>query len=197
MLFRRPDIREPLNSTQLQVDRTLLDQLPVMVWFDNELGQCIYVNKAGLAFTGRTFEEEQGEGWINSVHPSDRENYRAAYRSARQSRRLFEVEYRLRRHDGEYRWVMERGSPIMDARGDLRGYFGFRHDTTERREVDSIRHEIEEQVRLLGLATRDWVWSWDSRTDRIIHNKAFTDALGEVPGPRGATQTWWQQRVHP
>jgi PAS domain S-box-containing protein len=197
MLLRRPELNEPLNPSGLQIDRALLDQLPVMVWFDNALGKCIYVNEAGLAFTGRTFEQEQGEGWITSVHPADRENYLAAYRSARQAKRLFEVEYRLRRHDGEYRWVMERGSPIKDSRGELRGYLGFRHDTTERREIDSVRREIEEQVRLLGLATRDWVWSWDSRTDRIIHNKAFTDALGEVPGPRTATLAWWQQRVHP
>jgi PAS domain S-box-containing protein len=196
MLLRRPD-PEPLNPTGLQIDRNLLDQLPVMVWFDNALGKCIYVNKASLAFTGRTFEQEQEGGWIQSMHPADRDNYLAAYRTARQSKRLFEVEYRLRRNDGEYRWVMERGTPIMDPRGELRGYLGFRHDTTERREIDSVRREIEEQVRLLGLATRDWVWSWDRRTDRIIHNKAFADALGEVPGPRAATQTWWQQRVHP
>ena len=62
MLQRRPDTREPLNPTGFEVDRALLDQLPVMVWFDNELGDCIYVNKAGLAFTGRTFEQEQGDG---------------------------------------------------------------------------------------------------------------------------------------
>jgi PAS domain S-box-containing protein len=197
MLLRRPDPPEPLNPTGLQIDRALLDQLPVMVWFDNALGKCIYVNKASLTFTGRTFEQEQGEGWMTSVHPGDRDNYLAAYRTARQSKRLFEVEYRLRRHDGEYRWVMERGTPIMDPRGELRGYLGFRHDTTERREIDSVRREIEEQVRLLGLATRDWVWSWDRRADRIIHNKAFSGALGEVPGPRAATQAWWRQRVHP
>jgi PAS domain S-box-containing protein len=197
MLLRRPEPLEPLNPTGLQIDRSLLDQLPVMVWFDNALGKCIYVNTASLAFTGRTFEQEQGEGWHASIHPADRVNYLAAYRTARQSKRLFEAEYRLRRHDGEYRWVMERGTPIMDPRGELRGYLGFRHDTTERREIDSVRREIEEQVRLLGLATRDWVWSWDSRTDRIIHNKAFANALGDVPGPRAATQAWWQQRVHP
>src|SRR4029434_3597839 len=193
--MRRPDMRGPLDPTGFEVDRALLDQLPVMVWFDNVLGKCIYVNKAGLTFTGRTFEQEQGEGWLSSVHPSDLYNYLAAYRTARQSKRLFEAEYRLRRHDGEYRWVMERGTPIMDSRGELRGSLAFRQDTTERREIDSVRREIEEQVRLLGLATRDWVWSWDSRTDRIIHNKAFADALGDVPGPRAATQAWWQQRV--
>jgi PAS domain S-box-containing protein len=197
MLLRRPDPPEPLNPTGLLIDRDLLDQLPVMVWFDNSLGKCIYVNKAGLTFTGRTFEQEQGDGWLAGIHSADRENYVASRHTARQSKRLFEIEYRLRRHDGEYRWVMERGTPIMDPRGELRGYLGFRHDTTERREIDSVRREIEEQVRLLGLATRDWVWSWDSRTDRIIHNKAFADALGEVPGPRTATQTWWRQRVHP
>jgi PAS domain S-box-containing protein len=73
----------------------------------------------------------------------------------------------------------------------------FALDTTDRRGSDSVRREMEEQVRLLGLATRDWVWCWDARTERIIHNTAFAAALGEVPGPRAPTQAWWRERVHP
>jgi PAS domain S-box-containing protein len=186
-----------LTSATLTIDRRLLDALPIMVWFDNAEGHCIYLNQAASTYTGRPFDREAGLAWQECIQPADRASYDAQYRKARATASPFEIEYRLRRHDGEFRWVLERGHPMFDERGALLGYAGFCLDTTERRAVDAVRHEMEEQVRVLGLATRDWVWSWDVRTERVIHNGAFTEALGEAPGPRAATQAWWQQRVHP
>ena len=63
------------------------------------------------------------------------------------------------------------------------GFVAFCFDATDRREADAARREIEEQVQLLSLATRDFVWSWDARTNLVIHNAAFGEALGEAPGP--------------
>jgi PAS domain S-box-containing protein len=186
-----------LTPATFTVDRRLIDALPIMVWFDDEAGHCVFLNRTATAYTGRSFDREAGLGWQESIQPADRAGYDTAYRAAREAKGSFEIEYRLRRHDGEYRWVLERGHPVFDEAGALLGYAGFCLDTTERRAIDAVRHEMEEQVRVLGLATRDWVWSWDARTERVIHNTAFSEALGEAPGPRGATQTWWQQRVHP
>jgi PAS domain S-box-containing protein len=191
---RAQDIISPAT---FEFDRRMLEEFPSMVWFDNANGHLVYANRAALEFTGRSMTHEVGLGWLEVVHPTDRDNYLAAYRAARNSRRLFEMEYRLRRHDGTYRWVLDRGQPLLDKSGALLGYIGFSFDTTDRRELDNVRREMEEQVRVLGLATRDWVWSWDSRTDRVVHNTTFTEVLGDVPGPRAATQAWWQQRVHP
>src|SRR5690606_37782234 len=125
-------------------------------------------------YTGSTLTSESGLGWLDAVHSADRDNYLAAYRSARQAGRVFEMEYRLRRRDGVYRWVVDRSQPYIDEAGTFLGYIGFTIDTTDRRQGDSIRYEIEEQVHVLGLATRDWVWSWDARTDRILHNESFS-----------------------
>jgi PAS domain S-box-containing protein len=187
----------PLTLNLLQFDHTLIEALPIMVWCDDKEGRNIYVNTAHTSFTGRSREQEEGMGWLELVHPSERDHYIRVYDEARKAERPLEIEYRMRRSDGQYRWVIERGTPVRNEAGKVIGYVGFGIDTTERRETDRVRQEMEEQVRLLGLATRDWVWSWDARTDRIIHNVAFTEALGDAPGPRGATQIWWQQHVHP
>ena len=188
-----PDVLPP----EIALDRALLDQFPTLVWIDDTHGQCIYLNPFALAFTGRTFEEERGLGWLEAIHPADRDSYLHAYKLALSQHRVFEAEFRLRRHDGEYCWVFERASPLRNAAGVFSGYIGFSYDITQRREADAALREIEEQVRLLGLATRDMVWSWDARSDRVIHNAAFSEALGEVPGPYAATVSWWKQRVHP
>ena len=105
------------------------------------------------------------------------------------------MDYRLRRHDGEYRWVFDRSRPV-EIDGKFVGFIGFAVDVTERRDLDASRRDMEEQVRLLTLATRDLVWSWDARTGRVIHNKAFSEILGDAPGPLNATLEWWKQRVH-
>ncbi len=185
-----------LSPASFQFDRRLLDEFPAMVWVDNANGHLVYANRAALEFSGRTMTQNVGLGWLETVHPADREKFLAAYRSAREARRVFEAEYRLRRRDGAYRWVLDRGRPLYDD-NEFVGYIGFSYDTSDRRDLDTARHDVEEQVRVLGLATRDWVWHWDSRSDRVVHNTAFSEALGDVPGPRAATQSWWQQRVHP
>jgi PAS domain S-box-containing protein len=191
------DLRRAMTAAAFEVDRELLDVLPVMVWFDDASGSCLYVNEAAIRYTGKRGESETESEWREGIHPEDRANFETTYRLAREARQPFEIELRLRRHDAVFRWVLKRGNPVFNDHGELVGYFGFCLDTTERREGDSVRREMEEQVRLLGLATRDWVWCWDARTDRVINNTSFTNALGEVPGPRTPTQAWWRERVHP
>ena len=159
-------------------DTELLDQFPTIVWIDDGHGNCVYANRYALAFTGRTMDDERDLGWLETLHPADRESYQTGYQNAVTKLTTFETEFRLRRHDGEYRWMFERGNPLHDEAGKFVGYIGFSYDVTERREADAALGEIEEQVRLLGLATRDLVWSWDARTDRVIHNAAFAQARG-------------------
>jgi PAS domain S-box-containing protein len=190
----------PLHSDPLEsfpIDRRLLDEFPCMIWLDDAGGRLVYANRASSDFTGREFSEDAGHGWLEAVHPSDRESYVAAYRVARHAKRPFEVEFRLRRHDGEYRRMLDRGQPLLGENGELLGYVGFCLDTTDRRLIEAARREMEEQVRLLGLATRDWVWSWDAQTDSLVHNGTFTDVLGAAPASREDALEWWRQRVHP
>lgn len=166
-----------------------------MIWCADAAGCGCYYNKAWCDFTGRTAQEACQGRWIDSVHPDDRASVLRRAVEGMENETPVEMEYRLRRRDGEYRWVLDRGTPVRSENGELAGYIGFCYDTTERRSADLARREIEEQVRLLGLATRDWVWSWDARSDRVVHNRAFADALGDVPGASETTFQWWIARL--
>ena len=176
-------------------NRALLDCFPTMVWCSDKGGNCIYYNGAYKEFTGTDITANFTAGWLGAIHPEDRGKCAQSLKQAIASKGPLQMEYRLRRHDGEYRWVFDRSRPIeIDDR--FVGFIGFCVDITERRDIDASRRDMEEQVRLLTLATRDMVWSWDARTGRVIHNAAFSEVLGDTPGPLDATLEWWKQRVH-
>jgi PAS domain S-box-containing protein len=111
----------------------LADNAPVMIWRAGPDKLCDFFNKSWLDFTGRTLEQEIGNGWTEGVHADDREQCLASFASAFDARRDFSMDYRLRRHDGEYRWVLDIGRPFYRAGGDFDGYFGSCIDITERK----------------------------------------------------------------
>jgi PAS domain S-box-containing protein len=111
--------------------RLMADSAPVMVWMSGTDGGCTYFNRQWLEFTGRRLDQELGAGWAEGVHPDDREQCLERYRKHFQAREEFVLEYRLRRHDGEYRWVVDRGVPRLGRDGTFRGYVGACSDITE------------------------------------------------------------------
>jgi PAS domain S-box-containing protein len=114
--------------------RTLADTAPVLIWMAGPDGLCTFFNRAWLEFTGRTLEQELGNGWARGVHPDDYARCLDVYQTNFQARRAFTMEYRLRRADGEYRWVLDNGVPRFDAQGGFTGFIGSCLDITERRE---------------------------------------------------------------
>ncbi len=110
--------------------RTMADAAPVMIWASGTDKLCTFVNKGWLEFTGRSLTEGLGNGWASAVHPSDSEHCHATYSSAFDERRTFQMEYQLRRADGEYRWVLDTGVPRFSA-GIFAGYVGSAVDITD------------------------------------------------------------------
>jgi PAS domain S-box-containing protein len=130
---------EPLDEPL----RTLADQAPVPLWAARLDKCCIYVNPCWLAFTGRSFEQELGDGWVGRVHPNDRDRCLATYHWAFESRQEFRVNFRLQCGDGTYRHVAELGLARVDARGAFRGYFALCFDVTERERAEqALKHSI-------------------------------------------------------
>jgi len=110
--------------------RIVADSAPVMIWMSGQDKLCTFFNKAWLEFAGRTIEKELGNGWADGVHPEDLDRCRGTYSSCFDARRSFAMEYRLRRHDGEYRWVLDNGRPRY-TEGEFAGYIGSCIDMTD------------------------------------------------------------------
>jgi two-component system cell cycle sensor histidine kinase/response regulator CckA len=111
--------------------RTMADTAPVMIWVSGADKLCTFFNKPWLTFTGRTIEQEQGNGWAEDVHPDDLDRCFATYSESFDSRQDFQMEYRMRSSNGEYRWVLHKGVPRFAPGGALAGYIGSAIDITD------------------------------------------------------------------
>lgn len=123
----------------------LFSDFPNLVWRSDSSGACDYLNKAWLDYTGRPREAELGDGWLDGVHPEDRPRWRDTYSSAFAARRPFEVEYRLRRADGEYGAMICVGRPYHDMKGGFSGYLCSCYDNSARRAMESALRESEQR----------------------------------------------------
>ena len=148
-------IRQALHETDARF-RNMADVSPVLLWMSRSDGLCTFFNQTWLAFTGRTMEEEWGVGWAENVHFEDLETCLETYRAAFNERRVFEMEYRLRRKDGVYRWILDRGTPRYAPDGQFAGYIGSCVDITERRDLESeLRAAIEARDDFLSVASHE------------------------------------------
>lgn len=115
--------------------RLLVEQAPILIWRAGTDGKCDYFNERWLNFTGRTQEQEAGDGWAEGVHPDDLKSCVDYYLDHFKARKPFEMEYRLKRADGEYRWILDRGGPFYSPEGDFLGFIGSCIDIDEKKKA--------------------------------------------------------------
>lgn len=138
--------------------RTLADSGQALIWKARSDSLCDYFNQPWLDFTGRTFEEEFGNGWAEGVHPDDLQRCLDIYTAAFARREPFSMDYRLRRHDGEFRWLQDDGCPRYDANGRFVGFIGYCLDVTDKKgletellakikELDGFSHTISHDLK--------------------------------------------------
>ncbi|MGB2632992.1 MAG: ATP-binding protein, partial [Candidatus Acidiferrum sp.] len=122
--------------------RLMADTAPTLIWMSGTNKLCTFFNRGWLDFTGRPIEQELGNGWASGVHPDDLERCIGVYTTAFDARAKFEMEYRLRRYDREYRWIVDYGVPRFSSNGVFWGYIGSCIDITERKMSEMSLHEL-------------------------------------------------------
>ena len=130
--------------------RRMADGAPVFIWMSGLDGHCTYFNQPWLDFVGQTLEEALTIGWPEGIHPDDKEYCLETYLSAFNARQRFQLEYRHRRQDGEYRWLLDEGVPLFNGDGSFAGYIGSGIDISDRKRTEQAQQYLSEASRVLS-----------------------------------------------
>lgn len=147
---RKRELQELLAASEARF-RHLADNAPALIWIADTQNQGVWYNRRWLEFTGRSLAQELGMGWVEGVHPEDMENCVPLCQEAFAARRVFEIEFRLRRADGGYGWIADTGVPQFDAEGCFTGYVGYCWDISDRKQAEI---ELRRQQRLIEAIAR-------------------------------------------
>jgi PAS domain S-box-containing protein len=137
--------------------RLVANTAPVMIWMAGTDRLCTYVNQPWLEFTGRPLEAELGNGWAEGVHNEDRKRCLETYSQAFDLRQSFEMEYRVRRNDGEYRWVLDIGVPRFNPDGSFAGCIGSCLDITDRKLAEDALASVGRRLIEAHEEERTWI----------------------------------------
>jgi diguanylate cyclase (GGDEF)-like protein/PAS domain S-box-containing protein len=177
--------------------RLMADTAPVMLWLAGTDGLPTFYNRSLLEFAGRTLEEEIRDGWVKSVHPDDLKPCLEKFGAAFGARQGFELEYRLLRADGQYRWVLDTGVPRLTEDGEFAGYVGSSVDITDRKSMEEALKESEERYALAALAANDGLWDWNLRTGEVYFSPRWKNMAGHTEDEIGGEPSEWMGRLHP
>lgn len=169
-ISERKALEERQRQTLAQLD-TVANASPALIWTTGTDQQTEWFNGAWLAFTGRTLEQEAGSGWMEGVYPEDLQQGMSIYSKAFEAREPFSVEYRLRHHSGEYRWVLVQARPRYDADQQFLGYIGSCLDLTELRHAEAIARQRGALLEQVFDVLEDMLFVVD-QDERFVHFQA-------------------------
>ena len=163
--------------------RNMADTAPVMIWLSGPDKLCTFFNKGWLDFTGRTMEEERGNGWTAGVHPEDLSLCYETYSSSFDAHQRFQMEYRLRRADGDYRWVLDTGIPRFEPGDKFTGYIGSCIDITDLK-VSQQQMLATQKLESLGVLAAGIAHDFNNMLGSIFAEAdlAFAELPSDSPG---------------
>lgn len=188
----RTRVTRDLRDNELRY-RTLIENISSVVWQAEADGTLLKATPSWESFTGQTYDEYKDWGWMNAVHPDDREHLMAAWEKILREAAPASVEYRLRRHDGAYRYVISRAAPIFDQNGFIREWIGNCADISERFEAEHALKESESQLRQLANTIPQLAWIADDTGWIFWYNDRWYDYTGKTPADM---EGWGWQSVH-
>jgi PAS domain S-box-containing protein len=164
--------------------RTVADAAPVMIWSATPDGRREYFNKTWTDFTGRSAEDEAGYAWQLGIHPDDRERCAAVFHAAFETRARYSFEYRLRRNDGAYRWVLSQGAPRFDAEGTFLGFLGSLVDIEDRKLAEEKMRQAA-KLESLGVLAGGIAHDFNNLLVGIMGNASLLEEYFEPGSPAG------------
>jgi PAS domain S-box-containing protein len=176
-IMRRQSRAEEVRRQSDSQFRLMADTAPVLIWMSDVDKKRTWFNRQWLEFVGRTLEQESGDGWAENVHPEDFARCIETYVASFDARRPFSMEYRMRRHDGEYRWVLDNGLPRYGSSGEFTGYVGSAIDETERVRADQALKETEERFSRFMQHLPGLAWMKDVQGRYVFANDAAIKAF--------------------
>jgi PAS domain S-box-containing protein len=203
---RRSQLEEAIHQTQEQLNdqivakgqledtlrgredhyRALIAATSQLVWTTSCAGEVGDATPSWMSFTGQSTNEAQGRGWLQALHPDDRENADKVLNKALETRTPYKGEFRLRRHDGEYRVLAVRGAPVVDRDGSVHEWIGTALDVTEDKQLQMSRRASEKKYREIVESAPEGIWIIDSDNRTTFTNPRLAQMLGwnneEMPG---------------
>src|SRR6478672_1837669 len=167
--------------------RDLTEALPQLVWSAMPDGSCDYFSAQWTEHTGVPEADLLGWRWLETLHPDDREPTRKFWLESVAEDHPYDIEYRVRRHDGEYRWFKTRGVPVRDSNGAIIKWFGTGTDITELRQTQEALRQANERLELAMRGSNLSIWEWDIPDGRIENSRITFINLWELLGYDPAT----------
>jgi PAS domain S-box-containing protein len=159
--------------------RRLADTIPVMIWITRADGYCTYVNQKWYDYTGQTSAETLGHGWISVVHADDVQQMMNGFQEANEKQQPFNLEYRIKGSDGQYRWILDSGSPMFDTRGVFEGFIGSIIDINNRKQAEEAVAQSARRFRQLADSMPQIVWTATADGYVDYYNKQWYLLIGD------------------
>ncbi len=176
--------------------RSVADTAPVLIWMAGKDKGCTFFNKAWLNFRGRTIEQELANGWAEGVYPDDLDRVIGTYVRNFELRKELHIEYRLLRHDGEYRWISVNGVPRFTADNIFEGYIGACMDIHDRIVFEEKLKESESRLRIAALSGELGTWDYNPETTVLVFDNASRELFGVSP-EETVTVDLFFSKIHP
>ncbi|HMK27904.1 MAG TPA: PAS domain S-box protein [Chitinophagaceae bacterium] len=187
---------EELSRNELRF-RTLTSNAPVGIFQTDAAGKTIYVNEMWMKITGLTFDRAMGDGWLEILHPDDKEKEIKQWLNRSKKGLESSSEFRLLDKKGNTRWVIGKATPLFNTNQQVTGYIGTLTDITERKKADELLKESNKRYEFVNKATQDTIWEWDYRTNKGRWGDGIMTTFGYSADKLNYGENWMDEYVHP